>query len=523
MSSVPSRHRDEVLIGIDAGTSVIKAVAFTADGEALASSSVANQYRSDADGTGEQDITQTWESSLHVLTQLLADNDGMAARVVGIAVTGQGDGTWLLDDAGEPVHNAWLWMDSRSVAEVEVLEASERMPLIYERTGTGVNVCQMRAQLNWMKRHTPEVLEKAAVSFHCKDYLYFKLTGVRATDPSEGVFTFGNLQTRDLDDEVIDALGLSEYRHLLPPIVDGCEQAGVLKRELSRALGLADDLPVVLGYVDVICTALGGGLYAPDVRPGLSVIGSTGMHMKWIASADEVTLNEARSGYTMLFPGGGLAQMQSNMAATLNIDWLLDVACEAVTLAGFTVSRKEMLSRMEEAVANEPPGHILYHPYISHAGERGPFTAPQARASFTGLNQSVGYAGMMRAVYEGLALAARDCFDAMGTLPGEIRLSGGAARSAVLRRILGAALARPLRLVESEEAGAAGACMIAAVQIGLFEDLGACCDAWVNNRLGEAIEPDLALVQHYERLLPVYQQTRKSLSPHWSTLARIRG
>ena len=520
--SLSPASKGNVLIGVDAGTSVIKAVAFTADGEALGSSSVANQYRTDTDGTGEQDITQTWQSTLQVLSQLLNDNEGMASRVVCIAVTGQGDGTWLLDDAGEPVHNAWLWLDSRSIAEVEALEESPGMPLIYERTGTGVNVCQMRAQLNWMKKHTPEVLDKAAVSFHCKDYLYFKLTGVRATDPSEGVFTFGNLKTRDLDNEVIDALGLSEHRHLLPPIVDGCEQAGSLTRELSRQLGLADELPVVLGYVDVICTALGGGLYAPDTRPGLSIIGSTGMHMKWIASADEITLNEARSGYTMLFPGGGLAQMQSNMAATINIDWLIDVACEAVAVAGFEVSRQQMLERLEAAVAQQPPGHVLYHPYISHAGERGPFTAPQARASFTGLDQSVGYAGMMRAVYEGLAMAARDCFDAMGALPEEIRLSGGAARSAVLRNILGAALARPLRLVESEEAGAAGACMIAAVQIGLFDDLSACCDAWVNSRLGDAIEPDQAWVQHYERLLPVYQDTRKSLSPHWSTLARIR-
>jgi len=128
----------------------------------------------------------------------------------------------------------------------------------------------------------------------------------------------------------------------------------------------------------------------------------------------------------------------------------------------------------------------------------------------------------MRAVYEGLALAARDCFDAMGPLPDEVRLSGGAARSSILQSIIGSALGRPLRLVESKEAGAAGACMMAAVQIGLFDDLGACCDAWVNNRLGDFIEPDPALSQHYESLLPVYKQTRESLAPHWDTLARLR-
>ena len=511
-----------VLIGIDAGTSVIKAVAFSTDGEALASSSVPNDYRSGADGAVEQDIERTWESTLAVLERLLTEHPSLASATRALAVTGQGDGTWLIDGSGRAAHDAWLWLDSRSAFEAEELARSAGIDTIYTRTGTGINVCQMRTQLNWICKHDPELLARASTAFHCKDYLYYRLTGERATDPSEGVFTFGNFTERDYDDEVIAALGLSAHRPLLPPIVDGIHESHALDRDIARRLGLPIGLPVVLGYVDVICTALGGGLYAPQLAPGLSVIGSTGMHMKWLADAEEVTLNADRSGYTMAFPGGGFAQMQSNMAATLNIDWFLDLAIDTIGAAGFTAQRGELLARFDALVESSPPAAVLYHPYISQAGERGPFTAPEARAGFTGLDQSVGFAGLLRAVYEGLALAARDCFDAMGERPGEIRLSGGAARSRMLRHILSSALDRPLRIVDVEEAGAAGACMIAATQVGLFDTLDDCCRVWVDARLGEAIEPQADLVGHYRDLLPVYRRTREVLMPVWSELADLR-
>jgi len=514
--------KTDVLIGIDAGTSVIKAVAFSTDGDALALCSRENSYQNLPNGGVEQDMRRTWEDTAAVLEQLIAEHPELGERVVGLAVTGQGDGTWLVDADGEPVHDAWLWLDSRGAEQAREIAASEAYQSVYSLTGTGVNVCQMRTHFHWMQQHEPELLERAASSFHCKDYLYFKLTGERAADPSEAVFTFGSFASRDYDDTVIEALGLSAHRHLLPPVVDGIEQSHPLDADVAKRVGLKPGLPVTLGYVDVICSALGGGLYDKDVSPGLSIVGSTGMHMKWLPSASEVTLNAEQSGYTMCFPGGSYAQMQSNMAATLNIDWWLDVACEAISMAGYQSSRAELLKRMDDHVEAVPPGSLLYHPYISHAGERGPFTEPMARASFTGLHRSSGYANMMRAIYEGLAFAARDCFDAMGESPDEIRVSGGASRSRMLREILAAVLNRPLRIAECDEAGAAGACMIAATQLGIYPDLAACCERWVNTRLGERQLPDTELGEHYEQLFPTYQCTRLALQENWQSLAAIR-
>ena len=512
----------DVLIGIDAGTSVIKAVAFSADGEALASSNRPNHYASVEHGGVEQAMTRTWRDTLAVLAELTGAHPELARRTVALAVTGQGDGTWLVDADGEPVHDAWLWLDARSAKQAEAIEGGAHYDTVYRETGTAVNVCQMRSQLRWMASHAPELLDAAASAFHCKDFLYQRLTGERAADPSEAVFTFGSLASRDYSDAVIDALELADQRHLLPPIVDGMAQSHALLPAVAREVGLPDGLPVTLGYVDVMCSALGGGLFDPDVAPGLSIVGSTGMHMKWVADADAIRLNASRSGYTMCFPGGSYAQMQSNMAATLNIDWLLQVATDAVALAGHETSPDALLAKLDDALAATTPSAVLFHPYISQAGERGPFTDPDARASFSGLDQSAGFAELLRSVYDGLALAARDCFAAMGEMPAEIRISGGATRSLEFRKLLAGALGTPLRIVDRDEAGAAGACMIAATRHGLFDDLAACSDRWIGERLGEPLEPDPTLQAHFDALLPVYQATREALTPGWQALAEIR-
>ncbi|TIM59728.1 MAG: carbohydrate kinase, partial [Mesorhizobium sp.] len=177
--------------------------------------------------------------------------------------------------------------------------------------------CQQGPQLAFMKRNAPDRLAAAATAFHCKDWLYFNLTGERATDPSEGTFTFGDFRTRGYCDEVLEVLGVADLRHLLPPIVDGTRHSAGLSAAAAEATGLLSGTPVVLAYVDVACTALGAGLLDRERKPGCSIIGSTGMHMRLAQTPDEVLLNEARTGYTMTMPAPGVfAQMQSNMAAT---------------------------------------------------------------------------------------------------------------------------------------------------------------------------------------------------------------
>lgn len=511
---------DGILIGIDAGTSVLKSIAFTVKGEQIASAAIPNSYVTLPNAGVEQDMARTWRDAAETLRQLAGKIPGLADRVIAIAVTGQGDGTWLIDAQGEPVTPAFLWLDARAASIAEDFTRSASHAAHYERTGTGVNACQMSTHLAWLTRHQPEVIGRATTAFHCKDWLYFKLTGTRATDPSEANFTFGQYRTRSYAPDILDALGAPGAKRLLPPIVDGTVTAHGLAADAAAATGLKAGTPVCLGFVDVVCTGVGGGLYDPEGRVGCTIVGSTGMHMRVAPSADRVRLNAEMSGYTMAFPVPGMfAQMQSNMASTLNIDWLLDVAIEVLKAEGVTRSRGDLLKGMDDRILARPAAQLLYHPYISKAGERGPFMEPAARAMFTGLEIGMGYADLMRGVFEGLCFAARDCYAAMGDIPQEVRITGGAARSRALRIMLASVLNARIRTVSRDEAGAAGVAMMAAVQQKLYPDLASCVAEWVDPLLGGVTEPEPALVAQYETAFHHYKQTREAMRPVWRSMA----
>lgn len=512
----------DIIVGIDAGTSVIKAVAFDFGGTQLASAAVRNAYTTLPNGAATQPLTRTWDDCATALRSLGEKVDGLAERCAALSVTAQGDGTWLVDAAGEPVTDAWLWLDARAAPTVARLAGSAQDRARFELTGTGLNTCQQGAQLAHMDRHHAEILDRAATAMHCKDWLYFKLTGQRATDPSEASFTFGDFRTRQYSDTVIDALGLTHRKHLLPEIVDGSKTTTPLSEAAAAQTGLLAGTPVSLGYVDMVMTALGAGVHTGDAGAACSTVGSTGVHMRAVTS-DRVVLNDQGTGYVICLPAPNMVtQVQTNMAATLNLDWALSVAADLIAEFGTSVSHAELVARIDGWMAASEVGQLIYHPYISDAGERGPFVDASARAGLIGMTAHHRFPDIIRAVIEGLGMAARDCYAAMGAMPSELRLTGGAARSPALRSVLAGALDTPVRVSFREEAGAAGAAMMAAVAIGAFDTMEDCVATWVTPLLGEAEVPDAGLVRTYGSLFQSYQSARRALVPVWHGLAAHR-
>lgn len=507
-----------VLIGVDAGTSVIKAVAFDTAGRQLAMSSMPNCYQEGHDGSAVQPMARTWEDCAMALRRLGDKIDGLAGRTIALAVTGQGDGTWLVDKDNQPVADAWIWLDARAAPTVRRLARATGERSRFEATGTGLNACQQGVQLAHIEENQPELLDRASVALHCKDWLYLKLTGERATDPSEASFTFGNFRTRQYDDTVIESLGLRSRRYLLPPILDGSSTTHKLSPQAARQTGLIPGTPVSLGYVDMALTGMGSGVHTGELSVAASTIGSTGVHMRAVRP-EQVFLNDEGTGYVIALPVPDLVtQVQTNMAASLNIDWLLNVVDDVASALGNTISRGELVARMEDWLVGTEPGAVLYHPYIS-AGERGPFIEPDARAGFIGLSSAHRFPDLLRAVVEGLALAARDCYRAMGDMPEEVRLTGGAARSEVLRGIFAAALGTPVRICRREETGAAGAAMMAAVATGVYATMEEAIATWVKPLLGAREDPDPTLIEPYDRLYAAYLDARGALPPVWKRMA----
>lgn len=512
----------DVIIGIDAGTSVIKAVAFDLVGAQLAVSAIPNRYQTRPDGGVTQSLAQTWNDCAAAIRGLEDQLPNLAARTAALSVTAQGDGTWLVGADNAPAGDAWLWLDARAAPTVSQLAASPQNRSRFEATGTGLNTCQQGTQMSHMDRHAPELLDRAEVALHCKDWLYLNLTGIRATDPSEASFTFGNFRNRAYDDAVIDALGLSHRRALLPQIIDGTEITHPLTAGAADATGLRAGTPVSLGFVDMVMTALGAGVHGGQGDVACSTVGSTGVHMRAVPWQD-VHLNDDGTGYVICLPVPGIVtQVQTNMAATLNVDWVLSLAADALRGFGHEVTHRDLVARVDGWLAASRPGMTGYLPYISEAGERGPFVNADARAGFFGLSTTTRYADMVRAVSEGLGMAMRDCYTAMGPLPQELRLTGGAARSSGLRSILGASIRARVRTSGREEAGAAGAAMMAAVAIGAYPHINECITEWVTPLLGPAEDPDPQLAATYDRLYPAFLAARKASPPVWDALAQAR-
>lgn len=521
-STADSCQASDLIVGIDAGTSVIKAVAFTLRGRQIAAASVPNRYHTGHDGSATQSLSQTWADCSAALRGLAEKVPDLAKRTAALSVTAQGDGTWLVGPDG-PVGDAWLWLDARAASTVRRLAAAPQNRARFEATGTGLNTCQQGSQMAHMDAHFPELLNRAEVALHCKDWLYLNLTGVRATDPSEASFTFGNFRDRAYDDTVIEALGLTHRRKLLPEIIDGTKVTHPLTPEAAAQTGLLAGTPVSLGYVDMVMTALGAGVYdgaSGDIA--CSTVGSTGVHLRAVG-ADDVHLNAEGTGYVICLPIPGIVtQVQTNMAATLNLDWVLNIAAGIMSDMGTAVSHRDLIAHVENWLAQSQPGQIVYHPYISDAGERGPFVNAEARAGFAGLSTGHRYPDLVRAVAEGIGMAMRDCYAAMGPLPSELRLTGGAARSQGLRGILSASLNAPVRVSDRDEAGAAGAAMMAAVAIGAYPDMQSCIAEWVTPLLGPAEPPDAGQVAAYDHLFPAFTAARAALPPTWDALSAAR-
>jgi erythritol kinase len=511
----------DLIIGIDAGTSVIKAVAFDLSGRQIDAAATPNRYATRPDGAAFQSMGDTWDDCARTLQDLAVRVPGLARRTAAMAVTGQGDGTWLVGADAAPITEAWLWLDARASGTVRRLRALPADQARFAATGTGLAACHQGPQLAHMMTSAPELLERAEAALHCKDWLYLNLTGIRATDPSEASWSFGDFRTRQYDDLAIDALGLTALRHLLPPILDGSQTTHPLSAAAAAATGLFAGTPVSLGFVDIASTALGAGIFTDGAPAACSIMGSTGMHMRATATKD-VFLNEERTGYVIPLPlPGVVSQVQSNMAATLNIDWALRLAGDLMAEGGREPTHAELVAKIEGWLAASRPGALIYHPYISEAGERGPFVDSNARAGFIGLNSGHRFADMLRAVIEGLGMAARDCYAAMGAMPSELRLTGGAARSRALRSVVSASVGAPVRASSREEAGAAGAAMMAAVAIGVYPTMDACIAQWVTPLLGAAEPPDAALTQAYACMFPAYLKARRALEPVWDMMAHM--
>ncbi|MFC9244311.1 FGGY family carbohydrate kinase [Streptomyces sp. NPDC057136] len=425
-------------VGIDVGTSMVKAAAFDERGRTLAVES--RPVRLDIrDGFVEQDMDEVYGAVCEVLAAL--GSEGVAFT----GLTGQGDGVWLVDAQGRPVRTAISWMDGRAHELVDTWLASGAFEDVYRRTGSAMFPGCPGPVLAWLERHDPASLDRAATALYCKDMVFQRLTGVRATDVSDASMPFLDPVTRTYSPEVVAALGLTHRSALLPPVSDP-----VAIGELPSGVRISN------GPYDLPASALGAGVTRPG--DGLLIVGTC---LAALVATEHLDLTGEPAGLHIStdHPGHWLRAMPA-MVGTAALDWVL---------ATTGVRHTEVDALL---AATEPGAHgVRVLPYFAPSGERAPFVEPRLRAEFSGISLETTPGDLIRAVCEGIGFAARHCLEAAG-LTGTLALCGGGTRSPAWMRLFADVLGRPVRIVEGE-VGARGAVLAGAQRFGVELDTAA--------------------------------------------------
>ena len=442
------------LVGLDVGTTGVKALAISPRGDVVASAEEHYGLSSPQPGWSEQDPEDWWRASETALAQV----GGERGR---IGLSGQMHGLVCLDERGEVLRPAILWNDQRTAAECDEIEERLGLERLIALTGNRALTGFTAPKLLWLRRHEPDVYARIHRVVLPKDYVRLRLTGEWAIDAADasGTLLF-DVAGRRWSDEVLDALEIPV--EWLPPVSESTEIAGAGDQQ-AAALGVGVIAPgtvsVVLGTSGVVLAALHEYAHHAAARVHAFCHAAPGL---WEAMG--VMLNAA----------GALQWFRDALAPGMSFD---DLTAEA--------------SHREAGAEG-----VLFLPYLQ--GERTPHADADATASFTGLSLRHGRGALARAVLEGVAYGLRDSLELLrelGVEPRAGRASGGGAHSRLWLEIVASVLGLPLERCVVDEGSAYGAALLAGVASGTFVSASEAVASCVHVR--ETIEPNPSWAARY--------------------------
>lgn len=490
-----SAPTDPLLLAIDLGTSSVKVIAATPSGQVIGRGTGEYPIRHPQPHQAEQDPTDWWTAIIHATRAALPAE--RAARVAAIALSGQMHGTVLLDRQGTLLAPAIIWPDQRSQAEVQTITHQVGAKALIDLTGSPVATGFQAATLAWLRVHRPDLWGRIGHILPPKDYIRRRLTDNYATDPSDAAGTLLlDARRRAWASSLLELLEINPA--WLPSIQPSASLAGELTRAAADALGLRPGIPVMVGAADTPCSALGAGVLTSDT---LLITLSTGGQL--LLPVEQVAVDPRGRIHTFcsaLEPGpnrAGWYQMGALLAAGLALRWLRDQV--------FGLDAPDAYARMTTWAADAPPGAqgLLFLPYL--VGDRTPHMDPQTRGAFLGLTLQHGRAALVRAVLEGVSMAAYDAFCVpaeLGASPGRIVLAGGGASSPLWRQMIADIFGAPVQPLAAGEQSALGAALLAGSGLGLF-DLAAQAQTWA--AYAPTVDPDPAAHAFYQSRLPLFR------------------
>ena len=469
------------LVGLDVGTTGVKALALSPDGDVLARAEESYGLSTPHPGWAEQDPEDWWRAAERALAAL-------GGEPAAIGLSGQMHGLVVLDDRDRVLRPAILWNDQRTEAECVEIEERVGLARLIQLTGNRALTGFTAPKLLWLRRHEPTTYAQVAHVLLPKDYVRLRLTGEHAIDVADasGTLLF-DVARRRWSQEMLEALELDPAwlpRALESPEVSGETVAGI---------------PVAAGAGDQAAAALGVGVDRPG--PVSVVLGTSGVVFAALPAfaADPQARVHA---FCHAVPGGWHA-MGVMLSAAGSLRWLRDVL-------GPPGGYDELTAAAEEWPAGTEG--LTFLPYLS--GERTPHADPHARAAFAGLTLRHDRGALVRAVLEGVAYGLRDSLELLrelGVDPRDGRVSGGGARSELWLRILASVLGLPIRRTTTDEGSGYGAALLGGVAAGVFRDVHEAVATCV--RLLDPVDPDPQWVDAYEHGYRRFQLLYPALRP----------
>ena len=459
-----------MFLGIDIGTSSVKAVLVDERESIVAQAAIPLTVARPQPRFAEQDAQDWWLATMAAIGTL-PPTARAAVRAVGLS--GQMHGATLLDQWGKTLRPAILWNDGRST--LECLELERREPRSRVITGNIMMPGFTAPKLLWVSRHEQEIFARTALVLLPKDYVRLKLTGEAVSDMSDAAGTgWLDVGRRDWSDEMLAATGLN--RSHMPRLMEGSAPSGSLTPAVAEQL----QLPLALvagGAGDNAASAVGMGVIAPG-QSFLS-LGTSGV-LFVVTERLRPNPDKAVHAFCHCLPSRW-HQMSVTMSAASALDWVAQ-------LTGASELQRLVAAAQARGLRRTAP---YFLPYLS--GERTPYNDPHARGVFVGLDSQTSSADLAMAVLEGVALAFADGMDALlenGGVVGEISVTGGGARFGYWGQLLAAALNRTLTYrVGGEISAAMGAARLARLAL-TGESPQAVC---VTPPIYHVIEPDAAL------------------------------
>lgn len=515
----------QTLIGLDLGTSSVKALAIDLAGQVVATATRPYPLSRPRPGWSEQDPADWWNASAGALGELAAGLD--PGGVAGIGLSGQMHGLVLLDGDARArqasdctaIRPAMLWNDQRTGAECQEIErlAGGRRALV-ELVGNAALPGFTLPKVLWLRAHEPAVLARARHALLPKDFVRLKLTGELGTDVGDasGTLLF-DVDARRFSARALDLFGVAP--DFFPPAVESGSVSGRLTPWAASQTGLRAGVPVVAGSGDNQAGAIGAGVVSPGMV--LATLGTSGV---MYAHADRPR-RDLPSGapdhacgrlHTMCAADGdarrpgGWSVTGCMLSAAGSLQWARD--------ALFPGESFDTLIAEAAGVAPGAAG-LVFLPYLT--GERCPHPDPDARAGWIGLTSRHTRAHLVRAVLEGVTFAMGQILDLVrgADVPVErVRLGGGGAKSDLWRQMQADVYGLPVALPNTEEGPAFGAALLAGVGAGVWPGVPEACASTIHETL--VVEPS-PVAASYAPCRAVYERLYGELRAASAGLAAI--